>query len=109
MAKHIDLTTPFDPGSFDTVLTSYPDLKLEQYMNNIPDQRLDAFCRYGEWTASWADGKQNAVHQITGSNYTTVMALAATASEATDDHLERAILEELITMGMYAGTVADGG
>ena len=110
MTKHIDLTTAFNPGDFDTSLTSYPDVKLKDCSIDVGQKVIMTNCLYGEWAASvWTDGMKEIMHRIGGSNYDTIMAVAATASETTENHMERAILLELITLGHFAGTVGDGG
>jgi len=103
--KYIDLTTDFDPGDLDTI--DYAHVAITQYMH-IPGGGLDFYSNYGNVAAGeFTPGKTNPiVTHLTGSSYTTLMAVTAVdGDETVRDAMERAMLQYLIDQSVYAGTV----
>ena len=106
---HVDLSVAWNPGD-DFPSTTWADVRLTEIYVYPKADRLRCNCQWGNWDGTtWTAGAKYAETEYTGADYDAIMDAAATASELTEHHLERALLDKLVADGDLVGTVADGG
>jgi hypothetical protein len=101
----IQLTTPFNPGDFDTV--QYSKLKIMTFTVMLRESWMELIVEYGNIVDNvWVPGKKTVpAILITGSDYTALIQDTPNEGETVYEAVQRCLYQYILDKGIASGTI----
>jgi len=102
----IVLTTPFDPGDYDSGVTNYGEVDVTDINISVKNQTIELRYEYGNTDGEWVSGRKKGVTTIPVSNWDNVADIVTQTDEKVGVAVKRAALNYLVNKGIVDGSVS---